>query len=302
MLGGVMPVLGTPFHDDESVDTEGFERTVRAVAAAGARSAMFPGFASEYHKLDDGERTELIDVLLRTTTELGGFSAVVSVPDHATHVAVRRTRQAVDGGAAAVNLLPPHFLGPSRPAVLAHIEAVLRAAGTTPVILQYAPAQTGTSLDAPTIAALARRHGNLAFVKVESTPPGALVQALAESDPPVASLVGYAGVQLPDALRRGVQGVQPGCSFVELYMRIWQLWHGGEEQAAERLHSRLLPYISYWMLNVELVVAAEKEISKRRGWFGSARCRAPSWQLDQQEMARIDAFLEEFDDMLRGDQ
>jgi 4-hydroxy-tetrahydrodipicolinate synthase len=131
-------------------------------------------------------------------------------------------------------------------------------------------------------------------VKVESSPPGRLVEALADSDPPVPSLVGYAGVQLPDALRRGVAGVQPGCSFVEIYLRVWQLSHDGCPDDAVALRARLLPYISYWMLSVELIVSAEREISRRRGWFASGRCRTPNWQLDSHELDRICAFLAEF--------
>lgn len=111
-------------------------------------------------------------------------------------------------------------------------------------------------------------------------------------------MVGYAGVQLIDALRRGAVGVQPGCSAVELYQRIWSLWHGGEQAAAEQLHRRLLPYIAYWMQSIELIIAAEKLVSQRRGLIASAHCRAPAHLLDEHELAMIDRFLEEFDDFL----
>lgn len=298
MLGGVTPVLETPFLSDQSVDYEGFARVVDGVARAGVASAMFPGFASEYHKLTDAERSKLTEIFLDRAAAVPGFSAIVSVPDHSTHVAAQRAREAVALGAAAINVLPPHYLGPSRQAVLEHLTTVLAEVAPTPVIIQYAPAQTGTALDAPTIARLARDHANLAFVKVESTPPGRMVEALSESEPAIPSMIGYAGVQLPDGLRRGVVGVQPGCSFVEIYQRIWDLWHSGETQAAVDLHTRLLPYISYWMLNVELIIAVEKVISVRRGWFDSATCRGPGWNLDPVELARIDDFLNEFSDLL----
>ena len=195
-------------------------------------------------------------------------------------------------------MLPPHFLGPSRSAVREHILAIVSAVAPTPVILQYAPGQTGTTLDAAVIAELARVAPNLAQVKVESTPPGALISALANGEPPLSSAIGYAGVQLPDALRRGAVAVQPGCSFVELYLAIWRLWHDGAQQAAEDIHRRLQPYLSYWMQGVELIVAAEKEISFRRGIIGSAYCRAPAHSFDSYELAMIDRFLTEFADEL----
>jgi dihydrodipicolinate synthase/N-acetylneuraminate lyase len=294
---GICPVLETPFHPDESIDEAGFGRVVDAMTAAGVESVMFPGFASEFHTLTDAERRRLSEVLLERSAR-GGPAAVISVPDHATATAVANAVHAAEHGAAAINLLPPHFLAPSRDAVLAHLRAVLDAVAPLPVVLQYAPAQTGTALDARSIRQLAADHPNLACVKVESQPPGRLIAALAARPQPLPSLVGSAGLQLPDALRRGAVGVQPGCSFVEIYLEIWRQWTGGEEREAEALHRRLVPYLAYWMQHVNLIVAAEKAISVARGWFASDTCRRPGWQLDAEERAMIDRFLREFADFL----
>jgi 4-hydroxy-tetrahydrodipicolinate synthase len=291
MFTGISPVLEVPFHDDGRLDADGFGTVVDRVLATGVESVMFPGFASEFHKLSTGEREVLCSLLLEREV-----AAIISVPDHATYHAVRQAVAAVEKGAAAINVLPPHQLGPSRDAVIDHLRQVLTAVAPTPVIVQYAPAQTGTALDAATLRALAAEHANLAMVKVESVPPGRLISALADPSAPgrpLPSMVGYAGLQMIDALRRGAAGVQPGCSFTELYVEIWRLW-AADREAAVALHSRLVPYLSYWMQGVELIVAVEKEISRRRGWFGSAHCRAPGYQLDYGEMAMIDRFCAEF--------
>jgi dihydrodipicolinate synthase/N-acetylneuraminate lyase len=295
LLRGVSPVLEVPFHDDESVDYDGFSDVVAHVLGTGVTSVMFPGFASEFHKLADDERQLLRGRLLDQTRGRDDLAAIVAVQDHATVVAARRAAEAVADGADVINLLPPYLLGPSRAAVRAHVRAVLSAVTPTPVVLQYAPAQTGTSLDAETIASIAADHTNLVAVKVESTPPGALIAALAQTTPPLPALVGYAGLQLPDALRRGAVGVQPGCSFTELYVLLWRLWEAGDKPAALALHRRMLPYLSYWMQSVELIVAAEKLISLRRGLIHSATCRAPAHALDHGEIQLAEAFLQEFD-------
>ena len=298
-ITGVCPVLETPFTDDGAVDEAGFLAIIDHLLSCGVRSLMFPGFASEFHKLSDTERTRLTELLLRRTRG-SGVRVVISVPDHATRHAIAHARHAVELGADAVNILPPHFLGPSRAAVREHVSRLLETIAPTPAILQYAPAQTGTALDAPSIAELARAHPNLGQVKVESAPPGALIAALMEQDPPLTALVGYAGLQLPDALRRGAVGVQPGCSFAELYLRVWSSWSAGEEEAAVALHTRMLPYLSYWMQGVELIVAAEKLITQRRGIIASAHCRAPAHVLDAGEVRMVDRFLGEFSGMLGG--
>ena len=125
-----------------------------------------------------------------------------------------------------------------------------------------------------------------------------MIADLAGGDPPLPALLGYAGVQLPDALRRGVVGVQPGCSFTEVYVALWRAWEAGEHDQALDVHRRLLPYISYWMQHVELIIQSEKTILARRGIVASDRCRAPGWLLDREERAMIDDFLEEFESLL----
>lgn len=178
--------------------------------------------------------------------------------------------RAVDLGADVVNILPPHFFEPSSEAVRDHVSRPLEAAAPTSAILHYAPVRTGTALDACSIAELARAHGNLNQVKVGSAPPGAFLK----QNPPLSALVGYAGLQLPEALRRGVAGVQPGCSFTELDLQVWSSWPTCEKESAIILHTRMLPYRSYSTQNVELVVAAEKLIVQRRGIIANAHCRA----------------------------
>lgn len=124
------------------------------------------------------------------------------------------------------------------------------------------------------------------------------ITALADGVPRLPSLVGYGGLHLIDALRRGAAGVQPGCSFTEVYQRIWRLWQDGDEAAAEALHTRLLPYLTYWMQDVPLIVRVEKVIAHRRGLIRSDHCRAPDRRLDPCELEAVERFLNGFSDVL----
>ncbi|MFG3702635.1 dihydrodipicolinate synthase family protein [Micromonospora sp. NPDC047620] len=298
LVRGVSPVLEVPFTASGDIDPDGFRRVVRYVLATGVTSMMFPGFASEFYKLTEDERQTLTAVLLAETGPRPDVAAIIAVQDHATQLAVARAREAIAAGADLINLLPPHFLSPSRQALVDHVRAVLDAVDPTPVVLQYAPNETGTSLDSASVAAIAAQHPNLRLVKVESSPPGRLIAELAALDPPLASIEGYAGVQLPDAIRRGAVGTQPGCSFTEIYVEIWRRFSEGDEAGGEELHRRLLPYISYWMLDTELIIAAEKHISARRGLITSDFCRGPAHELDREERYMIDRFLIDFADLL----
>lgn len=299
-IRGVSPVLEVPFTSDGAVDLEGFRRVARYVLETGVTSVMFPGFAGEFYKLSEWERTTLTETLVDEARAFPESIVITAVQDHATILAVERAKWSVEVGAQALNLLPPYLLQPSTRAIEAHIRAVLTAVPETPIILQYAPNETGTSLNAAGLAAIAADHANLVLVKVESSPPGPFITELAQLDPPLFSVEGYAGVQLPDAFRRGALGTQPGCSFTEIYQEIWRLFESGDHEAGDRLHSRLLPYISYWMLHTELIIAVEKLISVRRGLIKSDYCREPRRLLDQQEIASVDRFLDEFSDLLHN--
>lgn len=294
-IAGVMPVVEVPFLPDERVDLDGFEQVVAHQVEAEVDGVMFPGFASEFHKLAGEERRQLIRLLLgHLDATADGPTSVISISDHATSIAVREACGAVEAGAQAINLLPPFLFAPARDAIVRHLAAVLKAVAPAPVVIQHAPEQTGGQLTAADLASLAQQHPNLAAIKVESQPPGRLVTALLEQEPALPSLVGYAGLHAIDAVERGAVGLQPGCSFPELYVEFWRRWTTGDQAGARMLHSAMLPYLSAWMQHVELIVAVEKRISMQRGWCDHPTVRAPGWTLDRQELASIDAFLEQF--------
>lgn len=298
VLRGVIPVLETPFTQTGDLDRRGFVRVAEHVAAAGVSAVMFPGYASEVLKLSDQERRDLVLDLLAVTRHRPELAAIISVTDHATTIAVKQASWAAAQGADAINLLPPYLLAPPAEQVIDHLRQVLAAVFPMPVIVQYAPNQTGTTLTADSIGALATLHPNLTAIKVESNPPGPMVTALARMRPSVPALVGSAGLHLPDAARRGAVGVQPGSSFVELYVELWRRWERGDQAGFDALHRSLLPYLSTWMQHVEVIIQVEKTISVARGLIDSDACRAPGHPLDEYEQATVVRFLDEFEPWL----
>lgn len=287
-------MLETPFTDAGQIDEVGFDELTRHVLTTGVEGVMFPGYASESLKLADEERTTLISQLLALTRSCPDVVAVISVSDHATRLAVEHAEWAAHEGADAINVLPPYLLGVSSTDVVEHLRCVAVAVDPLPVIVQFAPAQTGTTLGAVDLVDLAARQPNIAAVKVEANPPGRLVSALASASPSLPALVGYAGIHLPDSVRRGAVGVQPGCSFVELYVELWRRWSTADERGFDLLHARMLPFLSMWMQHVELIVQAEKTISMLRGLISSDACRAPGYRMDDHERASVLRFLAEF--------
>jgi dihydrodipicolinate synthase/N-acetylneuraminate lyase len=298
-LGGVIPVLETPFTAEGEVDRDSFVRVVEHVIATGVRGVMFPGYASEVLKLNDRERRDLIGDLLGVTNDRPDVAAIISTPDHATRLAVDWAEWAAGSGADAVNVLPPYLLGPSTAGVLDHLHQVAAAVAPLPVIVQYAPQQTGTTLTAADLVSLASDQPNIVAVKVESNSPGPMIRELLGTGTGLAAWVGSAGLFWPEAARSGASAVQPGCSFGEVYVELGRRWERGDLDGFDELHAALRPYLLEWMQHVELIVQVEKVVSVRRGLIGSATCRAPGFDLDAHQVARIDRFLVEFEPWLR---
>jgi dihydrodipicolinate synthase/N-acetylneuraminate lyase len=284
-LSGVVPVLTTPFDEDGAVDEESLGRVARSHAEEGCDAVALFGLASEFYKLTDEECDRIaraaIDALDGT-----GTPVVHSITDHATRVAVRRAERAAERGADALMVLPPFFLDPPAEQVCAHVERVAGAVDL-PVVVQYAPTFTGTTLSPATLADLADRVGNLAYYKVEARPAGPYItELLARAD--VDALVGNAGWQMLDAYERGAVGVMPGSPIAPVYVEIQARHERGDSEGAAELHADLLPLLNHITQSAEMAFQYGKRILHRRGLIDSPAARGPAYEPDGADDERFE--------------
>lgn len=279
-LRGVYPVVSTPFQADGAVDHDGIERLIEAQIDRGIHGVVLFGIAAEFYKLSDAERRRIVETaagtLAGTPTNL-----VVSVTDHATRRAVAFAEFAAATGADALMALPPFFLSPGPDDLLRHLRRVAEAV-ELPVMVQYAPEQTGLTLAPTTFVELHERTDTIRYVKVESQPPGPDISAIAEgAGGRVGVLVGYAGLQLIEALDRGAVGVIPGASISDHYLRVWNRYQAGERPAARRTHAELLPLLTHLLQDIEGFIHYEKRMLAARGLIDAPRTREPAFQPDE---------------------
>jgi len=297
-ISGIVPIVAATFTNSGSLDEDSFQSLIRHLLKTGASALTLFGLATEFYKLADNERARMQTLLLAETGQSDSIAGIISITDHSWEVASQRARAAEVQGADTLMILPPYFLGPSEDAILEHLKRVIGSV-KIPVIVQYAPMQTGVRILPEVFLKLRDALSNADFIKVETQPSGRYVSQLIElSQGRLESLVGYAGVQMPDVLARGAIGIQPGCSFTEIYVELWRLWQT-DKTAFLVLHNKLLPYISYWMQGVEPIVKAEKVILKRRGIIASDYCRSPSYTLDGREQTQIEQFMSDFAEWLK---
>ncbi|HEM6921985.1 TPA: dihydrodipicolinate synthase family protein [Providencia rettgeri] len=287
---GVNPIIAAPFDKYGEIDEQGFSNIISYLNSIGVNGATLFGVASEFAKFNDYERDLLADIYLNQSEV--NFYKALSVTDHSTKNAIKRAKKYEQLGAGALMLLPPFFLNPSQAAVEKHIQEVLESV-SIPVMLQYAPNETGFLITPSKMAQWSEIYPNAVF-KIECNPPTEYTQEFLSYVPDAVVLNGYAGLYMLDMLDIGGKGVMPGCSFSEIYVEMYRLWVNKEKDKAQKLHGRLLKYINQWMTHCEYIIQVEKTILNKRGILKSDYCRRPNYSLNNDDMKTIAEFMNEF--------
>jgi len=294
---GVFPIASVTFAEDGSIDYEQFERLMIYLAnIPGVNGVCLYGMVSEFHKLNDFEKTKLTEIFMRVLKTRKDVVSVLSVTDWSTEAAVMRAREYEKLGVDMVMLLPPFYFNPDVNEVKNHMKSVLEAV-EIPVLIQYAPQATGHYIPEAELVEMAERYPNACF-KIEYKPAGEFLQNYLRAKPDMVILTGYAGLEMVDVYNIGVCGVMPGASFAEVYIDIYHKFKEGDLLAAYNLYDKLEKYLLKWMITPESLLAVEKEILVRRGIIHSARCRRPACRLSPENFNEISSFLEEFKDYL----
>ena len=278
-IQGICPIIATPFTEQGEVDYESMTNLLRVLAQGGCGGLTLFGIAGEYYKLSDDEMNEMTALVVRECSA-AKVPSIISVTRHATELAVKQARSTEAAGADCLMLLPPFFLKPGGAALYQHIKAVSLSV-SIPVMLQYAPEQTGVAMDPTLLARLAEEVPNLLYYKIECRPPGAYISRLLElTKGRIKIFIGNAGFQMIEGLDRGAVGVMPGCSMFDLYLKIYGAWRNGERAEAQRLHNELLAMLNHIRQDVEEIIFYEKRILARRGIIRTDACRKPSFASD----------------------
>jgi 4-hydroxy-tetrahydrodipicolinate synthase len=290
MFRGVIPILQTPFFDDGAIDRESLERQVDFLIAAGITDAAYPGFVSEWWKLSDTEISECVGIIVRRAGSR--LRLIANVTAQSTYLAVEQAREFQRLGCAGLMCLPP-FVVPRGPAVLdAHLRSIL-ASVPLPHVLQYSASLTGVRFESSQLRALRTEFPHFTSIKVDFIPPGPVVSDLIRSlgEGEFTYLVGFAGLQLADCLKRGAHGLMGGSGHVmEDLAAFRNLEQDPDGAGIDSFHS-LLPLLNFEMQTIDQSIATHKWLLKHRGVFTSAHVREPGPQLDVAQTRELEAHL-----------
>ena len=275
-LQGVIPILCTPFDESGEVDAESLVSLVRWLVSAGVQGIALFGWGSEMYALSENERAEILRVVHAEVS--GKVKLVVGSGAPATETAVRWSREAEEGGADALMVIPPYVQKPDFVTLREYFAGVANATAL-PIMIQDAPFISGVTLGAPLLAQWRRDFPNLCCVKVETTPTLTKMEELRQVDGGLTLFGGLNGLYMLEEFARGSVGTMPACEFPEVCLRVHQLFNAGERAEARKLFNRYLPFIRYG-LQFGISHAVHKEILRMGGIIRSSRVRGPNRQMD----------------------
>lgn len=160
-FGRVLTAMVTPFTADGRLDVDAAAKVATHLVDAGNDGLVVSGTTGE-SPTTTGEEDGL---LLRAVLDAVGDRAtiVAGVGTNDTRHTVELTEQAVGLGAHGLLLVSPYYSKPPQSGLIANIDAVVAAAGDTPIMLYDILGRTGVEIAEDTYDALQSRETVLAI-------------------------------------------------------------------------------------------------------------------------------------------
>ncbi len=284
-LHGIVPVVPTPFTENEDLDLEALDGLIEFACRAGVVAACLPAYASEFYKMTDPERAMVVE---RAVRQAGGRIGIVAQSNHASaRMAAELAKRNEAAGADVIAFAVPRQFALGEEDVLRYCEAVARAV-QIPVLLQdFNPG--GPTVGAAFAARLHQSSGNFQYLKLEEPMMAPKVRAIREATGgAVGVLEGWGGMYLLELLPEGICGTMPGLAMCDLFVRVIQLAESDEQERAVTIFCSMLPQIVYSLQNMELFHHTEKRLLHARALLKSTVVREPKLSLDRATEAYIE--------------
>ena len=287
-LAGVLPIVHTPFTDNDVIDEASLRRQLDWAFDIGA-DGCGTGMVSEILRLTTCERTRLAHLIPEIVAGRGPVFA--SVGAESTAQAIIYAREAESAGNDALMAIPPTLTDLPKQAHLDYFSALAEATAL-PLIIQDASAYVGQAIPLEVLVKLLEKFGpDKILFKPEAEPLGPNLSALRDATNFQAKIFeGSGGIMLIDSFRRGITGTMPG---MDLLDGIIEVWHALQADNHERAYEVYFPICALIALQMQAgldgLLAIEKYLLVKRGLFTTAKRRKPhKWELDKETQAETD--------------
>jgi len=153
-LKGIFVPMLTPLRADESVDEPSLRRLVDFLIGAGVHGLWAMGTTGEFAGIPEDERAKALATTIDHTA--GRVPVIANIGDSSTGLALRHARHAVEAGADALALTPPHYYPHSMDEMLTHFRALKDAFPDQPLLIYNIPQTVKVKMSLATTMQLAR--------------------------------------------------------------------------------------------------------------------------------------------------
>ena len=288
-LEGVYSVLPTPFTAAGELDLESLKRVVDLFIGAGVSGLTALGVTSEVARMNDVERVRVLETVVRHVN--GRVRVVAGATADGVRTCIDYTKFARDTGADAVMISPPRSPKLNSDAVVRHYAAVAGAV-EMPIVIQDYPPISGFAMEPWLLVRIVREIAAANTIKLEDPPTPFKTSRIREAAQglDIGIFGGLGGVFLLEELMAGATGAMTGFAYPEILVKIVNLFHTGDlDAAAEAFY----PYVPLMRFEFQegLGMAIRKEVLRRRGVLECADIRPPGAKLDAATVAALDRVL-----------
>ena len=285
---GVIPILATPFHDDESLDCASLERMIQFFAGLGVSGVTLLGVLGESNRMTDTERATLIRSAVKASE---GLPVIVGCSHTGTAATIALGKEAAALGAAAVMIAPSKQPVPNDQAIFDYYRRIAEDV-PLPIVLQDHPASTEVHMSAALILRIAKEIPAIACIKAEAVPSPSKIAALRaglDGERFIPILTGLGALYGFFDLERGSNGFNTGFAFPEVLLAIVERIESGDLDCAWAIYQRYLPLMVF---EQQPGLAIRKEILKRRGLISSGYVRHPGANIDKAAADQLGRLLD----------
>lgn len=277
-LYGIVPIVPTPFLENEEVDEDALRRLIDFAVTTGVGAVCLPAYASEFYKLTDEERTRVVKIAV---DQSAGRIQIVAQSNHPSlMVAIKLAKANIDAGADVISIAVPRIFNLPEDSLKEYLGGFMEAIAGTPVLIQdFNPG--GASLSVQAIKELMIGNSNFEYLKLEEPLCAPKFESIIKvTKGKVKLLEGWGGLYMLELIPVGIAGVMPGLGVSDILQKVFMLRKNGENEKAFDLFEKVMPQIFFSLQNMELFHYVEKELLIARGILNNSIVRKAAYTPD----------------------
>ncbi|TMI63692.1 MAG: dihydrodipicolinate synthase family protein [Bacteroidetes bacterium] len=284
-LSGVVPIIPTPFTEKEEIDEDALRRLIDFAINGGVGAACLPAYASEFYKLSDEEKLQVVKIAVDHSA---GRMQIVAQSNHPSlKIAIKLAQANVKVGADIISLAVPRIFSLPENSLKEYLSEFIKSVPETPVLIQdFNPG--GSSISVEFIKELMNENPNFKYLKLEEPLCAPKFEAIIKAtEGKVGLLEGWGGLYMLELIPIGIVGVMPGLGVSDILQKIFALRTAGENEKAFDLFEKVMPQIFFSLQNMELFHYAEKELLMARGVLTNSNVRKARYKPDASSVSYI---------------